>query len=350
MGAGTYAYVVAPAPGTDAIKVAMLYKPGVVTPAGPALNYQASRPDLRRSAVRPPAAGPDLQPERQRRDVLGGGQPLQVEGQLPGLAGDPDAEYGQGCWNAKRVAQANALLGFIATLQATDPDVLVIGDLNAYGAEDPINTLVAGGLINEVAARVPAATRYTYIFDGLSGYLDQGLATHSLDLQVSGVTLWHNNADEPSVIDYDLDFKPPSPDLYTPTPYRASDHDPVVIGINLMPAIERAIAGYVFLDTNGDGWRQNERTGRPGRHRGSRLSKGGSPIEATQSVGTSGWYAFSDDGAGQLLPGHRRAGRIRGDQPDPCVLREDRWQARHHQFRHATAARSRPSATSSGRT
>jgi hypothetical protein len=61
------------------------------------------------------------------------------------------------------------------------------------------------------------------------------------------------------VIDYNTEFK--LQDLYTPTAYRASDHDPVVIGINLTPVIDRAIAGYVFLDTNADGSRQ--RANRP---------------------------------------------------------------------------------------
>jgi predicted extracellular nuclease len=42
---------------------------------------------------------------------------------------------------------------------------------------------------------------------------------------------WHNNADEPTVIDYNTDGKPQ--DKYTSAPYRASDHDPVVISLNL---------------------------------------------------------------------------------------------------------------------
>jgi len=236
LGAGTYTYVVESAPGNDAIKVAMLYKPGVVTPVGPAINYQTSDPTYGAELFdRPPLA--------QAFSVVATGEKLTVvvnhfksKGSCP--ASGVDLDYGQGCWNAKRVAQAAGLLDFIAALQAStgDPDVLVIGDLNAYGIEDPINTLVAGGLVNEVA-QIPAAQRYSYVFDGQSGYLDQGLATPSLDAQVNGVTIWHINADEPSVIDYNLNFKPPSPDLYTPTPYRASDHDPVIVGLNLCQAV-----------------------------------------------------------------------------------------------------------------
>jgi predicted extracellular nuclease len=157
------------------------------------------------------------------------------KGSCPSDPNDPNADQGdgQGCWNAKRVEQAEALLGFInARITASgDTDVLVIGDLNAYGQEDPIDTLVTSGLENQVALRVPLAERYSYVFDGQSGYLDHGLSTHSLSSQVTGVTYWHINADEPSVIDYNTEFKPQ--DLYAPTPYRSSDHDPVIIGLNL---------------------------------------------------------------------------------------------------------------------
>ncbi|MGE5603330.1 MAG: hypothetical protein ACM30E_09780, partial [Nitrososphaerales archaeon] len=97
-------------------------------------------------------------------------------------------------------------------------------------AEDPIVSLTGGGLQN-LLGRVPAAERYTYVFDGEAGYLDQALATASLGRQVAGVTIWHINADEPSVLDYNTEFK--TQDLYAPTPYRSSDHDPVVVGLRL---------------------------------------------------------------------------------------------------------------------
>ena len=214
MGAGTYAYVTPPAPGTDAIRVGLIYKPSRVTPAGATQNYQTGTPAYSPLFDRPPLAQIfSLNANGEKFAVIV--NHLKSKSSCPTTPGDPDLEYGQGCWNAKRTAQAQGLLDFIAMLKVGDPDVLVVGDLNAYGAEDPINTLVAGGLVNEVA-KIPAATRYTYIFDGLSGYLDHALTTPSLDLQIAGVTIWHINTDEPSVIDYNLEFKPQ--DLYTPTP------------------------------------------------------------------------------------------------------------------------------------
>ena len=144
MGVGTYAYVTEPAPGSDAIKVAMIYKPGTVSPDGSGQNYQVTtHPVYNPLFDRPPLA--------QTFTALSTGEQFTVivnhfksKGSCPGSPVDVDYDYGQGCWNAKRTAQATGLLAFIADLEVIDPDVLVIGDLNAYGAEDPINTLVDG--------------------------------------------------------------------------------------------------------------------------------------------------------------------------------------------------------------
>jgi hypothetical protein len=73
------------------------------------------------------------------------------------------------------------------------------------------------------------------VFNGESGYLDHGLATASLAAQVTGTVDWHINPDEPTVLDYNVEFKTPNHvnTLYDPGPYRASDHDPVIIGVAL---------------------------------------------------------------------------------------------------------------------
>ena len=226
-GAGTYALIADPAfIGTDAIKVALIYQPAQVTPIGSTVSSTDT------IFSRPPVAQTFMVNAKQARFsvVVNHFKSKGCDG-ATGL--DLDQGDGQGCYNNRRVLQAQALLGFITGLQASsgDPDVLVIGDLNAYGAEDPIDTLVAGGLVNQALAHVPARQRYSYIFDGYSGYLDHALATASLASQVSGMTFWHINADEPSVLDYNTEFK--TQDLYTPTPYRSSDHDPTVVGLDL---------------------------------------------------------------------------------------------------------------------
>jgi uncharacterized repeat protein (TIGR01451 family) len=235
-GAGTYAYVVNPPGNGDAIKVAMIYKPGRVTPFGAPVG------DTNPIHNRVPLAQTfTLNSNGAKFSVIV--NHFKSKSSCPASGADADQGDGQGCWNATRVQQAQALLTFINTIktQSGDNDVLVIGDLNSYGKEDPITTLVNGGLTNEIA-RFIGNTAYSFVFDGTAGYLDHALASTSLDSQVSGVTEWHINADEPSVIDYNTEFKPQ--DLYSPTPYRSSDHDPVVIGLQLgAPLTPASFAG-----------------------------------------------------------------------------------------------------------
>lgn len=121
------------------------------------------------------------------------------KGSCPADPLDPNAEQGdgQGCWNLKRLQQAQALLAFIEdVLLMVDGEILVIGDLNAYGAEAPITVFIDGGLSNLVAAHIPAEVRYSYVFDGAAGYLDHALSTARLALQISGAAYWQINADE----------------------------------------------------------------------------------------------------------------------------------------------------------
>ena len=55
---------------------------------------------------------------------------------------------------------------------------------------------------------------------------------------MTGVGEWHINADEPAQLDYNTDFKTPHliANLYAPDQYRMSDHDPVLVGLNLNAA------------------------------------------------------------------------------------------------------------------
>ena len=82
----------------------------------------------------------------------------------------------------------------------------IVGDLNSYAKEDPIAALEAEGYTNLVASR-SAPDAYSYVFDGQWGYLDHALGTRRSVPQVTGVAEWHINADEPSVLDYNNDFK-----------------------------------------------------------------------------------------------------------------------------------------------
>ena len=123
-----------------------------------------------------------------------------------------------------------------------DDDYLVIGDMNAYAKEDPIDVFVNAGY-TDLAAAFQGEEAYSYVFDGQLGYLDHALASPGLVGEVSGATDWHINADEPDLIDYTMYYKPPAQDaLYAPDAYRASDHDPVVIGLAVCDEIAPELA------------------------------------------------------------------------------------------------------------
>ena len=66
---------------------------------------------------------------------------------------------------------------------------------------------------------------------------------------MTDVTEYHINADEPSVLDYNTEFKSAAQvaSLYAPDEFRVSDHDPIVVGLkpNSAPTVSAA-----FTDTS----------------------------------------------------------------------------------------------------
>jgi uncharacterized protein len=162
---------------------------------------------------------------------------LKSKGSSCAGVGDPDIGDGQGNCNGTRTAAAIALAEWLATdpTGSGDPDRLIIGDLNAYAKEDPIAALSSRGYVDLIDRYLAPTARYSYVFAGQAGYLDHGLANAALVGQVSGVTVWHINSDEPSALDYN-NYNQPA--LYQPGPYRSSDHDPVIVGLKLGAVVE----------------------------------------------------------------------------------------------------------------
>ncbi|WP_204369028.1 type I secretion C-terminal target domain-containing protein [Methylocucumis oryzae] len=115
-----------------------------------------------------------------------------------------------------------------------DTDILIAGDLNSYAKEDPVTTLKNDGYSNLIEAHI-GDSGYSYAFDGQWGYLDHALASASLAAQVQDVLEWHINADEPSALDYNTNFKSANQliSLYANDAFRTSDHDPIIVGLNL---------------------------------------------------------------------------------------------------------------------
>ncbi|AFL75629.1 ExeM/NucH family extracellular endonuclease [Thiocystis violascens] len=157
-----------------------------------------------------------------------------------GLTGDPqtnpdlDQGDGQGYWNATRTEAAEALADWLATdpTDSGDRDFLLLGDFNAYAMEDPIVVLRDRGF-TDLAQHFVGPDAYSYVFDGQIGTLDYAFASETLFSQVTDATEWHINADEADALDYNLDFGRDF-DIFDGTlPYRTSDHDPVIVGLDL---------------------------------------------------------------------------------------------------------------------
>ncbi len=141
--------------------------------------------------------------------------------------GDGDKDDGQSCYNATRVAEINAVIEALnsAVSYYGDDDILIMGDLNAYAKEDPIQTLVSAGYI-DLLHQFHGDSAYSYVYRTEAGTLDHALASKSLAKQVTGATVFHINADELSSFEYGGSY-------YSPDMYRCSDHDPVVVGLAL---------------------------------------------------------------------------------------------------------------------
>src|SRR6185503_8593050 len=181
--------------GTDAIKVGLIYRPAVVTPIGDfKLLTTAVDPRFIDTKSRPSLA-----------------QTFEVNATGP---------TGRG-----------------------DPDFLIVGDLNSYAKEDTIDEIKDGSDdlsgtsddFTNLIYQLHGDFAYSYTYDGQAGYLDHALANASLLGQVTGAADGHINSDEPSILDYDTTFKPPAQEaLYAVDPYRTSDHDSVVVGLDLI--------------------------------------------------------------------------------------------------------------------
>ncbi|MCD6136711.1 ExeM/NucH family extracellular endonuclease [Candidatus Bipolaricaulota bacterium] len=230
----SYAYVAPKVDqlGTDAITVALVYRAPTVKPAGnPAAMAMTDLPEMNR----PPLAQTFI-------DKTNGAELTVVvshfKSKSPSSAHGPDRDQkdGQGCWNRNRTQAASALLDWLATdpTKTDDPDVLIIGDLNCYTHEDPITTLTGGGY-TDLLSRFSKGPQYTYVYKGEAGALDHALGSATLVSQVRGAAVWHIDADEAPALGYTSLYKSKGQveSLYRNDPYRASDHDPIVIGIDL---------------------------------------------------------------------------------------------------------------------
>lgn len=200
------------APGAN-IRVGFLYDPARVSfidvvqvdPANPA--WEASRKPLAATFA---FGGEEVVVINNHLKSKGGDEPL--FGRL-----QPPTQHTL----AQRDAQADVLAAFVAALQAGNPDVniVLLGDLNDFQFSDPLQTLVAAGLAN-LTDTLPENARYTYVYDGNSQALDHILVSRNL-LSAAEYQVLHLNSE-----------------FAVGDPLRFSDHDPLLVRLNLVPVPE----------------------------------------------------------------------------------------------------------------
>lgn len=233
--------------GSDAIAVGLIYRADRVTPVADAATLAGpSFEDLNRQPL-----AQTFVPNGIEDGVTVVVNHLKSKGCGSAEGAEADQGDGQGCWNPARTAAAQSLATWLAddATGSGEKDVLLIGDLNAYAQEDPIRSLVTAGY-TDLLKQFIGEQAYSYVYFGQAGYLDHALANTSLASKVADAAVWHISADEPRVLDYNLEFKSPvqQASLYAPGPYRASDHDPVIVALQMVEPKEDSLG-----DLNGDG-------------------------------------------------------------------------------------------------
>ena len=266
LGAGTYDFVPAGVTGPDVIKVAFIYKPGSVSLNGPHAvldNIGFLDPNNTGANRNRAALAQTFEENATGESFTAVVNHFKSKGSPCGT-GDDDPEAGS-C-NLTRTLASRVLADWLAgdPTGSGDPDVLVIGDLNSYDKEDPIDALKVGADdtggtgddYRDLVFEFLGEDAYSFVFSGQWGYLDYAMANESLRDSVTGTTIWHINADEPDILDYDTSFKKPAQQaLYEPNAFRSSDHDPVIVGLNLadpMGDTEAVLADLAGLLPTGD--------------------------------------------------------------------------------------------------
>ena len=105
-----------------------------------------------------------------------------------------------------------------------DPDILVMGDLNAYSAEEAVLKLKRDKNYVDLLMKYDPEG-YSHLFGHTAGFLDHAYCTPSMEEQVTKAVSYHLNADTPkSLYSYSKG---------NDSMYRYADHDPILVGLKL---------------------------------------------------------------------------------------------------------------------
>ncbi|MCW4458815.1 ExeM/NucH family extracellular endonuclease [Microbacterium sp. MPKO10] len=234
-GSDVWAFVPSPAElpeNEDVIRTAFIYKPATVELVGEAQILigsdafdNAREPDAQ--AFTPVGGDADDTFVVISNHLKSKGSADECEKAEPG-DDNCDAGDGIGGFNGDRTRQAEALVDFADEFAAShDTDkVFLVGDFNSYAAEDPITTILNAGYVDQGAK----TGEYTYNYGGAVGSLDYIFASPAADAAVTGQDIWNINSVESVALEYSR-YNYNVTNLYADDVYRASDHDPMLVGI-----------------------------------------------------------------------------------------------------------------------
>ncbi len=206
--------------GTDKITVGLFYRMDLFQPVGVA-QVLASAPFQRLSR----------QPVAQVFRHLPSGQTLLIvvnhlksKGSCPENGPNANKRDGQGCWSPARTEAARDMTSWASRLanDLAGGRALILGDMNAYRLEDPIQAIIEAGF-RDLTASTGLRHEYTYVFAGEAGTLDYAFASGQLQPMVRSGRVLNINAGYPPGLPLELPW------------LRSSDHDPVVVDIRLRP-------------------------------------------------------------------------------------------------------------------
>jgi len=293
----------------DVIRTAFIYKPADVALVGPSTVLTGdSDPGEPFSIAREPLAQGFKKLSATDADAF-----LVVANHWKSKGADSDPLYDgdledtsspavdQGAFNATRVHEAqdvNAFATQVAASLGTDR-VFLVGDFNAYTQEDPLRVLYGDGYTDLGSAFDPS--EQTYSFDSMEGSLDHVLANAAARALVTGADVWQINAQEAVAYAYSRYNYNATLLFNGGDPFAASDHDPVVVGLNapIPPAWDPSKIYYTGDSVTYQGstwqalwWTRNDVPGNP---------KGAWEEMVTAPDGTAVWTATRVFVAGDVV-------------------------------------------------
>ena len=244
-GSEVWAYV--PSPSTvpaneDVIRIAFIYKKAKIAPVGDSVIYDD--PAYTGLARQPLAQEfkPITDANHEGKNFVVIANHFKSKGSAPKnlsgaeAAANTDNGDGQGNSNGVRVKQARALATFAQRFNGTP--TLLVGDFNAYTMEDPLKVLTDAGWAHE-----SGHGDSSYVYGGRSGSMDHVFANSAAHPLITEVKSWAVNAQESIAFEYSRANYNAYLAFEADNPYRASDHNPEIIGLNLITPIAQPPVG-----------------------------------------------------------------------------------------------------------